>query len=346
MSAKKSISFSKREVRRCGELKRTNVAVIGAGYWGKKIVYEYSQLAKENSEVKLFAVCDLAKENLLLCSNDYGVSYVCSSLEDILSSPEIDAVNICTPSETHFKISKAALEAGKHILVEKPMSLTSSEAYELYDLAKAKDLVISVGHIYRFNNALKKVRNLIKDGYFGDIYYLKLQWTTLCPSPEGRDILTDLAPHPFDIINYLLHEWPSKILCKAKTYRRKELEEVAYCIAELGNGVMAHIELSWLLPGKIREVKVMGSKRCAKIDCLRQVIKVVEDGESYDLPVDVNNTIKDELEHFIACIGNGKSGKPKCENRNGGLLGANVVRLLEIARRSIKTERTETVEFR
>ena len=346
MSAKRSISFSKREVKRCCKLKKTNFAVMGAGYWGKKVVFEYSQLAKENSDVNLSAVCDLSKENLQFCNENYSIPYLCSSLEEILSSPEIDAVNICTPSETHFKISKAALEAGKHVLVEKPMSLTSREAYELYDLAKAKGLVISVGHIYRFNNALKKVRDLIKDGYFGDIYYLKLQWTTLCPSPEGRDIITDLAPHPFDIINYLLQDWPSKLSCKAKTYRRKELEEVAYCIAEFDNGVMAHIELSWLLPGKIREVKVMGSKRCAKIDCLRQVIEAVENGDFYDIPVKRNNTIKDELEHFIACIGNGKSGNPKCTNRNGGLIGANVVRLLETARRSIETERTESVEVR
>jgi UDP-N-acetylglucosamine 3-dehydrogenase len=327
-------------------MKKMNVAVIGAGYWGKKIVCEYSQLAKSNSKVNLSAVCDLSKENLQFCNENYLIPYVCSSLEEVLSNREIDAVNICTPSETHFKISKVALEAGKHVLVEKPMSLTSSEAYELYDLARAKGLVLSVGHIYRFNNAVKKVRRLIKDGFFGDLYYLKLRWTTLCPSPEGRDILTDLAPHPFDIINFLLNDWPSRLSCKAKTYRRKELEEVAYCIAEFDNGVMAHIELSWLLPGKIREVNVMGSERSAKIDCLRQVIEAFENGDFYDVPVKRNNTIKDELQHFLNCIGNGKSGNPICNNRNGGLLGANVVRLLEVAKRSVETEKTERVEVR
>jgi UDP-N-acetylglucosamine 3-dehydrogenase len=327
-------------------MKKLNVAVIGAGYWGKKIVCEYSQLAKSNSEVNLFAVCDLSKENLQFCNENYHIPYVHSSLEEILSCREIDAVNICTPSETHFKISKAALEEGKHVLVEKPMSLSSSEAYELVDLARAKGLVISVGHIYRFNNAVKKVRRLIAEGYFGDIYYLNLQWTTLCPPLEGRDILTDLAPHPFDIINFLLNDWPSKLSCKAKTYRRKELEEVAYCVAEFDNDVMAHIELSWLLPGKIRKVNISGSKRFAEMDCLRQVIKIFENGDFYDVPVKVNNTIKDELEHFIDCIQNRKSGNAKCNNRNGGLLGANVVRLLEVARRSVETEKTERVEVR
>jgi UDP-N-acetylglucosamine 3-dehydrogenase len=327
-------------------MKKTNVAVIGVGYWGKKIVCEYSELAKRNSNVNLSAVCDLSKENLQFCNENYNIPYVCSSLGEVLSCPEIDAVNICTPSETHFKISKAALEAGKHVLVEKPMSLNSSEAYELYDLASAKGLVLSVGHIYRFNNAVKKVRRLIEDGFFGDIYYLKLRWTTLCPSPEGRDIITDLAPHPFDILNFLLNDWPSKLSCKAKTYRRKKFEEVAYCIAEFDNDVMAHIELSWLLPGKTREVNVMGSKRCGKIDCLRQAIEAFESGDFYDVPVKRNNTIKDELEHFIDCIHNGKSGNLVCNNRNGGLLGANVVRLLETARQAIGTEKTEHVEVR
>jgi predicted dehydrogenase len=327
-------------------MKRTNVAVIGAGYWGKKIVYEYSELAKNGFEVNLSAVCDLSMENLQFCNKSYGIPNICSSLEDILSDREIDAVNICTPSETHYKITKAALEEGKHVLVEKPMSLNSSEAYELVDLADEKGLVISVGHIYRFNNAVRKVRSLIEEGFFGDVFYLKLRWTTLCPPLKGRDILTDLAPHPFDIINFLLNDWPSKLSCKAKTYRRKELEEVAYCVAEFDNGVMAHIELSWLLPGKTREVNVSGSKGFAKIDCLNQVIEGYKNGEIYAIPVKRNNTIKDELEHFIKCIGNGKSGNPVCNNRNGGLLGANVVKLLEAARRSVETEKTERVEVR
>ena len=147
-------------------------------------------------------------------------------------------------------------------------------------------------------------------------------------------------------MNYLLHDWPSKLSCKAKTYRRKELEEVAYCIAEFDNDVMAHIELSWLLPRKIREFNVIGSKRFAKIDCLNQSIEVFENGDSYEVPVERNNTIKDELEHFVDCIGNGKSRKPICKNRNGGLLGANVVRLLETAKQSIKTGNTERVKIR
>jgi len=327
-------------------MRRVNVAVIGVGYWGKKIVSEYAQLAKRNSSVSLHTVCDLLEENLKFCEGNYHVPYMTRYRKEVMACPEIDAVNICTPNETHFEICREALEAGKHVLVEKPMTLNSGEAYKLVDLARAKNLVLSVGHIYRFNNALRKARSLIEDGFFGEVFWLKLQWTTLMPPIEGRDIITDLAPHPFDILNFLLNEWPSRITCKARAYRREKLEEMAYIVAEFKNNVMAHIELSWLSPGKVREVSVMGSERFGKIDCLKQGVKAFENGRFYDIPVKRNNTIEAELEHFVDCVQNNDDVSDDYLNQNGGLLGAKVVRLLEIARKSVEEERTERVDSR
>lgn len=324
-------------------MRKMNVAVIGVGYWGKKIVSEYAQLAKRNSGVSLHSVCDLSKDNLKFCEGKYDVPYVTKYRKEVIASPEIDAVNICTPNETHFEICREALEAGKHVLVEKPMTLNSGEAYKLVDLARAKNLVLSVGHIFRFNRALEKVRSLVEDRFFGDLFWLKLQWTTLMPPVQDRDIITDLAPHPFDILNFLLDMWPSKITCKAKAYRREKLEETAHIIVEFKNNVMANIELSWLTPGKTREVSVMGSKRFAKIDCLTQEIKAFENGHFYNIPVERNNTIEAELEHFIGCIRNTHASNSIYLNQNNGLLGAKVVRLLELARRSVEEERTERV---
>jgi len=322
-----------------------NVAVIGAGYWGKKIVSEYAELAKGDSGVSLHSVCDLSEDNLKFCEGKYDVPYVTKYRKEVIASPEIDAVNVCTPNETHFEICREALEAGKHVLVEKPMTLNSGEAYKLVDLARAKKLVLSVGHIFRFNRALEKVRSLVKDHFFGDVFWLKLQWTTLMPPIQGRDIITDLAPHPFDILNFLLDMWPSKITCKAKAYRREKLEETAHIITEFRNNVMAHIELSWITPGKTREVSVMGSKRFAKIDCLTQEITAFENGHIYNIPTKRNNTIEAELNHFIECIHNNRALNSEYLNHNNGLLGANVVRLLEVARRSMEEERTERVEL-
>jgi len=326
------------------QVRKINVGVIGAGFWGKKIVNEYLQLKKQNQLVNLYAVCDLLEDNMKYFQN-YGLPCITKDYREMISSSEVDAVNICTPNETHYQICREALEAGKHVLVEKPMTLSSAEAYELVELARKRELVLSVGHIFRFNNALRMARNLINNGFFGKLFYLKLEWTTLTPPFEGRDIITDLAPHPFDIIHFLLGEWPLKITCKAKAYRREKLEEMAYVVAEFKNGVMAHIELSWLLPGKTREVSVMGSDRFAKIDCLSQDVKVFENDGFRDVYVKRNNTIEEELEHFVYCVQNNSVVNNCYFNESNGLIGAHVVRLLEITRKSIEEERTESVDI-
>jgi len=316
-------------------MQEVNVAVIGAGYWGKKVLYEYVQLARKRPDVKLLAVCDLLDENLEYCQKHFGLPYMTKDYKEVLLNHEVNAVNICTPNETHFEICKAALEAGKHVLLEKPMTLDSKQAYELVDLARSKNLVLSVGHIYRFNSALKKIRSLIRQKFFGDIFHLRLQWTTFATF-ENRDVLTDLMPHPFDVLNFLLDSWPSRVTCRAKAYRRKELEEMAYVLAEFENDVMGHIEISWLLPGKVREVSVMGSEKFARIDCSNQSISVYDNdnGNFFDLEVKANNTIESELIHFMDCIQDGLDPINGCEK------GAKVVEMLEFARRSLEEGRT------
>lgn len=326
-------------------MRKVNVAVIGAGYWGKKIIAEYAQMAKADSEIALRSVCDSLEENRKYCQGNYEIPFLAQHHKQVFSNTDIDAVNVCTPNETHYELCREALEAGKHVLVEKPMTLNSNEAYKLVDLARTKNLVLSVGHIFRFNNALQKIRSLVKSGFFGDIYWLKFQWTILMPPIPGRDIVTDLAPHALDISNFLLDAWPTKITCKAKAYRRNKLEEMAYIIAEFDKDICAAFELSWLSPGKAREVCLMGSVKSAKIDCLTQKIQIFENDNSYHLPVERNNTIEAELEHFIQCIQNNRVGNYSYLNQNNGILGAYVIKLLEAARLSNEQEKTQHVEL-
>jgi predicted dehydrogenase len=259
--------------------------------------------------------------------NDYAAA---------LSSDAVDAVHICTPNETHYQICKEALNAGKNVLLEKPMALHAKSAWELVGMAEHKDLILQVGHIFRFNNALKRIRDLMVQNYLGELYYLKLQWTTLCPSPLGRDIIFDLGPHPVDILNFLLSKWPETVTCKARAYRRKTLEELAYATMEFDEKVIAHMELSWLEPGKTRQVTVVGSERAAIIDCLNQTVQVYEngDGDSFNLNVVKNNTIFDEVSHFVESILLGKN------SRNIGVVGAGNVAILENMKRSLETGRT------
>ncbi len=204
--------------------------------------------------------------------------------------------------------------------------------------------MLSVGHIFRFDSALEKVKTLIENGWFGDLYWMRLQWTALMPLMTGRDIITDLAPHPFDIINFLTNDWPTKVTCIAKAHRKGQKEETAHITTEFKNNLMAHIELSWLHPEKIREVQIMGSDRFAKIDCGNQRITAFENGQFFEVPVDKSNTIYSELSHFINCIRSGRNSNDVYLNKNNGIVGANVVRLLEVTRTALENEKTEQVE--
>ena len=320
------------------------VAVIGAGYWGRKVINEYLQLARGNAKVELSMVCDIKDENLEYCREKLDISEekLKPSYKEVFNSPSVDAVHICTPNETHHEICKQALLAGKHVLLEKPMAMSAQHAWELVGLAEHNGLILQVGHIFRFNNALKTIRNLVAQNYFGSLYYLKLQWTTLMSSPLGRDIIFDLGPHPIDILNYVLKRWPTKVTCKARAYRRKLLEELAYFTLEFDTNLIAHVELSWLQPGKVRRLDVIGSERAATIDCLTQSIQIHEngDGDAFSLDVVRNNTILDEVDHFAHSVMSGENSS------NPGSIGATNTAILETLKHSLEENKTKEIHPR
>lgn len=319
-------------------MKKLKIGVIGAGYWGKKILEEYAELASGNEEVSVESVCDLNDENLRYSRRLFDVAHLCHDYRELLSAPEIDAVNICTPNETHYQICTDALNADKHVLLEKPMTLRASEAHELIGLAKKKGLNLSVGHIFRFNNALRKARHLIQKGYFGDLFYLDLEWSTLM-DVSGRDIITDLAPHPFDILNFLTDLWPTRVTCRAKSYRSGNREEVAFIICELDDKAAAHMHLSWLMPGKTRKVRICGSQKAADIDCLSQEMSVSNGKKTRGLKVERNNTIRSELIHFLKCVRNSDAGR-LYSNHTSGIVGARVIEILEATQMSLDQDKT------
>ncbi len=315
-------------------VKNVNLAVIGAGYWGRKVISEYLQLCKEDTAFNLIGVCDLKEENLSYCKDILHVNdeKLSSDYEAVLKSPAIDAVHICTPNETHYEFGLQSLTAGKNVLLEKPMALSSEDAWQLCSVAETRHLCLQVGHIYRFNNAIRKIRELIAEKYFGNLYYLKLQWTTWMNSPLGRDIIFDLGPHPIDILHFLLQDWPFKVNCTAASYRRPSLEEVAYFDMHFSRKVLAHVELSWLQPGKIRELNIIGSKKAARVDCLNQKIRVFENTSDNGSIVDVpnNNTIFEEVHHFVNSI------RDETNHKNPGPVGAGNVAVLSSLRKSLE----------
>jgi UDP-N-acetylglucosamine 3-dehydrogenase len=320
-----------------------NIAVIGAGYWGKKVISEYLALAKEDSNTRLLYTCDAQEQNLRRCGEVFQIpkNRLVDNYKELLHLGDVDAVHICTPNETHYQICREALMAGKHVLLEKPMTLSSRRAFELTDLAEKEDLVLQVGYIFRFNNALREVRKFMKDRFFGDLYYLRLQWTDLIQPTPNRNIIFDLGPHPVDIINFLLGMWPSKVVCKAYAYTREVLPEIAYANTQLDGKIMANIELSWLHPKKERSVSIVGSKRCGLIDCINQNVEIFENHgkKSFKVNLQKNNTILTEIKHFIERIGGADP------TLNEGHVGPMNVLILENMTRSLIEERTVKVDW-
>jgi len=310
------------------------IAVIGAGRWGRKHIDEYSKM----KDVDLSWVSDLDENSIKEIKDRYKVDNVTTDYEEILSS-DVEAVNICTSNKTHFEIGKKALEAGKDILVEKPLTEKKEDAYELVRIAKENNKILAVGHIFRYNNAINEVKKLIDKNYFGKLYYLRLQWTIqwmpqIYPNKK-LDIIVDMMPHLYDIMNYLTGLWPEKITCFANAYIKKDLEDTSYIICQFPNNIMTHSEISWTLPEKVRGVDLIGSDATAKIQAVSQKVKLFKgSNEGEELKIKENNTLGDELRYFINAV------KNKKDLTNNGLVGAKTVELVDATKKSLNQRKT------
>lgn len=312
------------------------IAVIGVGYWGSKLVGEYLALSQKRRDVRFVAASDISKDRLSLVASRFNLSnrMLYMDYTTLLKDNSIDAVHIATPNETHFEIASKFLEAGKHVLLEKPMTLNSREAFKLARTAEELNLTLLVGHIFRFNNALEKARSLLTKGAIGEPYYAELRWkANLRPLPN-RDILFDLAPHPIDITHYLFDDCPQIVSAVARGYIRKSegLEEVAFINSLLPSGMIVHIALSWLSPkSKTRLVEVIGSKGVIQVDALNQKLRLFDAGGAKEIVIETNNTIESMIGHFVDRIVNGDPP------RNSALVGAITVSVLEAISESVRS---------
>jgi len=312
-----------------------NVGIIGAGYWGKKIVDEFTKV----EDVRVIGVSDLDDKNLKHCSERHGIKNGYRDYKQLLAQKDLQAVTVSVPNAMHYQICKDALNAGKHVLVEKPITLNSKDGKELVALAQSKKLTLSVGHIFRFNNALAEIKRLMKDeDYFGRLFLMELTWVNLEKAFPDRDVLFDLAPHMFDIQNYLLDQWPIQISCSGGPFRREVGEETAYITAKFANGTISMSNISWLVPRKTRQIFLAGENRSVLVDAVAQKITVYESGYTKDILINPNNTIRDELVHFIKSFSD-----PQTETRNSGAIGVKTIELIEAAKRSMKENKAISV---
>lgn len=316
--------------------KALNVAVIGIGYWGTKLVREYLAASKEREDINLKAIYDVDFNRLKTLAKELSLpeSMLTTSYEDILGRDDINAVHIATPNETHHELAIRAVNAHKHIVLEKPMTLSSRRAFKLAREAEKKNVILLVDHIFRFNNALKTTKELLERGELGNLYYMTLKWSAYLEPPKNRDIIFDLAPHPVDIVNYLTEEWPAKVYGNGKSYirGRADLEEMAFIIAELPDDVLVNIELSWIDYGKkTRAVNIVTEKGTLVIDTLAQTVKIYSDSQERKIPITPNNTIRDMIHHFADRVLN---DEPPL---NSATVGAMTVFVLEKIRESLET---------
>jgi UDP-N-acetylglucosamine 3-dehydrogenase len=321
------------------------IAVIGSGYWGRKVIRETLAIGKATGQIQLHSIVDSSPQSLAQCQQEFGpdLDYRLD-YHDLALDPSLAGVHIASPNGTHFEIASKFLRLGKNVLVEKPLTLRTIESYELVRLAAENRSVLCVGHIHRFNNGVRELRRIITEGMIGEPYYLDFRWTAFMNPQLQREVITDLAPHPFDICNYVLDAWPEKVTCKGRGYRTKHNEEVAFITAEHKGGLIAHIEVSWLDRDKRREVTVIGSNGVAHLDCMSQKLTVEGPDGKEEIPVIPSNTLGSEITHFSNCMRNHIDSVP-FSNHSDGMLGARVVALLEASRESMLHDRTIQVQL-
>lgn len=303
-----------------------NVGVIGVGYWGSKVVREYIDMVHDGI-IDGVGICD-AREEALNKFKDNSIIKKSTNYKEFLGSNEINAVHIAVNNNFHYDVAKEALINGKHVLLEKPMATEANKAYELVELSANNGLILQVGHIFRFANVIRKAKELVNKNYFGSIRYFTLKWTTLMQPIKGVDIIWDLLPHPLDIIHFLTGKWPSTWQVMTRAYRRSELNEMAFINLDYGDFV-ANIELSWLTAERKRIMEIIGEKRMAKVECVKQKMHVFENGKEFDIDIEANNTIKEEALNFIGSIKNKKMPF------NSHIIGAKNVDVIEKIMESI-----------
>ena len=258
------------------------IGVIGYGYWGPNLVRNFV----ETSETQVIAVADMRQDRLDLVQSRYPGVEVTKDYRDILKHPKIDAVAISTPVSTHFPLALEALQAGKHVLVEKPITTTSQEALRLIDEADRRNLVLMVDHTFVYTSAVRKIRELIDKGSLGDIYYYDSTRVNLGLFQQDVDVIWDLAVHDLSIMEHILPESPVEVSATGIGHVRGAAENIAYVTAFYESSLIAHLNVNWLSPVKIRRTLIGGSKRMIVYDDIETSEKV----RVYDKGVVVKRT--------------------------------------------------------
>jgi predicted dehydrogenase len=255
------------------------VAVVGLGYWGPNLVRNLHELP----DAELTAVCDTRQEALDAIARRYPAVPTTTSFDEIVGDPSIDAVALATPVSTHHPLARAALEAGKHVFIEKPLAASSEEARDLIELAQDRELVLMPGHTFLYSPPVNTIRDLIQSGEIGDIYFISTSRVNLGLHQSDVSVAWDLGPHDFSILRYWLGETPRHVSAMSRSCVIPNMPDVAFINLEFPSGTIAHVELSWLAPSKLRRTTIVGSRKMIVYDdTSNEPVRVFDSG--VDLP--------------------------------------------------------------
>ena len=324
------------------------IGVIGYGYWGPNLVRNFF----ECPATQVVAVADFNPDRLRTVHTRYPGVVTTADHKELLGRDDIDAVAISTPVSSHFSLAMQALGAGKHVLVEKPMTTTSEEALCLIETAKRANLVLMVDHTFVYTGAVRKIRELIDRGALGELYYYDSTRVNLGLFQHDIDVIWDLAVHDLSIMDYVLPESPIAVSATGIGHVAGTVENIAYVTAFYESSLIAHLNVNWLSPVKIRRALIGGSKQMIVYDDMESSEKLklydkgitvrngpeslykllvgYRSGDMYCPQLDVTEALRVEAAHFADCIETGKT--PITD----GFAGLRVVSVLEAATQSMK----------
>jgi predicted dehydrogenase len=257
------------------------VGVVGLGYWGPNIIRNLNEL--EQAEVRW--ICDLDQARLDLLTRRYPAVRSTRSFDDLLADPELDAVAIATPVSSHHSLALAALHAGKHVFIEKPLAASVAQAEELVAVAAERRLTLMPGHTFLYSPPVNAIRDLIHNGDLGDIYFISMSRVNLGLHQSDVSVAWDLGPHDFSILRCWLEATPSHVSATSRSCIFPTIPDVAFINLEFGEGAIAHVELSWLAPSKLRRTTIVGSRKMVVYDDVsNEPVRIFDSGVMVDDP--------------------------------------------------------------
>lgn len=330
-------------------MKEIKVGVIGCGYWGPNLIRNFN----DNYLTDVQYACDLNMERLERIKVRYPHINTTTDYKELLKNRSIHAIAIATPVLTHYKLVMESLEAGKHVLVEKPLAGSVREAEKLANLACKKGLVLLVDHTFIYTGAMKRIKEFVSSGDIGDMYYFDSVRINLGLFQNDTNVIWDLAPHDFSIMDFLLNEKPLSVSASGVSHTVGGMEDMAYITVRFSGSMMAHFHVNWMSPVKIRRIIVGGNKKMLLYDDMdpAEKIKIYDKGielskanrksvyrsliqyrigDMFAPVVDSSEALQVEVAHFADCIRN--NAKPLTDGESG----LRIVRLLEAADKSLK----------